>query len=149
MHQHLVACNDEDCTEPHFEGEVHVDTPEEEHHEGELAAAVATHALDVVAELHRQEEETERTEAIAEALEAVVEAQTPAEEHEEEPEHIEEESPEEMEITQAPEEVEPPAEEEETKKDDHEEEHRDEPSGSGGGEEHRARPRFHRHRRGR
>ena len=68
MHEHLVACNNEDCTLPRFEGEV--GTPSEG---GEVSAN--EHALDVMLEMKREEEATERTEAITRAAEHIAEEQ--------------------------------------------------------------------------
>jgi dihydroxyacetone kinase len=52
----------------------------EDHHDE--STEIATHALDSIVEMHRQEEETERTEAITEALSDVAEAAQETREHE-------------------------------------------------------------------
>lgn len=68
----------EEAVEEHEEEEHH----EEEHSEAEHTENVATAALDAITEMHRQEEETERTEVLTEMLSVITETQ-----REVEPEH--------------------------------------------------------------
>jgi hypothetical protein len=88
------------------QGEVHEEVPEvheevpEETHEPEASEAehieeLAEHALDSVVEMHREEEETERVEALADALSDVAEATTVPAPEEVREEHLEELPPEE------------------------------------------------------
>jgi hypothetical protein len=118
MHQHITDCDSESCELPRFVGEGATETKSEAEH----VAEVAIKALDTVAELHRQEEETERTEKIVEgALETTrIQADALVELHEkenepesesesEEIEPITEEEPEQSE--EEAEEIAPPGEE--------------------------------------
>ena len=158
MHEHLMACDKEDCGLPRYEAPppvvveaepipepVEVSDPPLT--EGELVAQVANKALDTIAEMQRNEEETERVEAVSEAIESVAkdEAETPEPETPEvrEDELEEGEPPPDGEV----EKVEPPAQEMKSKEDEKSDDKSGDKHEAKHDEKPRARHRFASHRR--
>jgi len=118
MHNHITECDSESCELPRFDGiNSIVAIPGETVSEAQHVAEVAIKALDSVVELHRQEEETERTNKIVEGaietnrIRAEAEANAPDDnKDDDQTESAEEEvGPSEEESEEAAEEIEPPS----------------------------------------